>query len=187
VSDLFVDLFLNHYYCLGDESGRVLCRQVRTLCYPEGFLAANDAGLKIVPGSHLFRENGGHGDLYNIGEVPSEREKDPSKADAVMREGWLKGKLNPISGAPLMVERPALPPGSMASILHHTLHGVDPKDPSAGTRWCCLMAYRAPDPLKEAPTQSRTLPGMWERESVAEVGGEIAAMVRAAAPLFDQY
>ena len=57
-----------------------------------------------------------------------------------MRAGWLKGKINTITGVPLAVERPALPAGSMASILHHTLHGVDPKDPSAETRWCCLVS-----------------------------------------------
>ncbi len=65
--------------------------------------------------------------------------------------------------------------------------GVDPKDPSAETRWCCLMAYRAPDPYKRAPTESRNLPPMWEREQVAQLDGELATMVRAAAPLFDQY
>ena len=107
-----------------------------------------------MPGSHLYRENGGHGDLYNIGETNKERELDPGKADDVLREGWLKGKTNPITGAPLVVEREAVPPGAMASILHHTLHGVDPKDPSADTRWCCLLGYRAPKPTTEWPIGS---------------------------------
>ena len=92
--------------------------------FAEGFGATNDAGLKIVPGSHLFRENGGHGDLWNIGEAKETRELDPSKADSVLRAGWLRGKRNTITGSPLEIERPSLPPGSMASILHHTLHGV---------------------------------------------------------------
>jgi hypothetical protein len=49
------------------------------------------------------------------------------------------------------------------------------------------MAYRAPDPRKAAPTESRNLPPMWERDQVAQLEGELAEMVRAAAPLFDQY
>ena len=49
------------------------------------------------------------------------------------------------------------------------------------------MAYREPDPLQQTPTKSRTLPLKWEREQVAKADGEIAAMVRAAAPLFDRY
>ena len=77
-----------------------------------------------MPGSHLFRENGGHWDLWNIGETKEKRELDPSKADSVLRGGWLRGKRNTITGTPLEIERPALPPGSMASILHHTLHGA---------------------------------------------------------------
>ena len=52
---------------------------------------------------------------------------------------------------------------------------------------CLQMAYRAPDPLKQAPTQSRTLPVEWERESVADADSPIAEMVRRSAPLFDQY
>ena len=165
--------------------GGAALRMTRTLCYPQGFAAANDAGLKVVRGSHLYRENGGHGDLYNIGESHEERELDPAKADAVLAEGWLKGKRNPISGAPLRVEREALPPGSMASILHHTLHGVDPKDPSAETRWCCLLGYRAPEPATGSPIRSSLEDRFWsESENAA---GEIGELARAAGTLFDEH
>ena len=71
----------------------------------------------MVPGSHLYRENGGHGDLYNIGESMEEREMDPGKSDQEVAEGWLKGKTNPITGAPLVVEREAVPQGKRSNAL----------------------------------------------------------------------
>jgi hypothetical protein len=30
--------------------------QVRSLCYPQGFKAGRDGGLRVVPGGHLYRE-----------------------------------------------------------------------------------------------------------------------------------
>jgi hypothetical protein len=75
----------------------------------------------------------------------------------------------------------------MASILHHTLHGVDPKDPSAETRWCCLLGYRAPEPAadQDRPIHSSLEDNGWhESENAAGVIGDLA---RAAGNLFDKH
>ena len=70
------------------------------------------------------------------------------------------------------------------SIRSH-LHGVDPKDPSAETRWCCLLGYRAPEPATGSPIRSSLEDRFWsESENAA---GEIGDLARAAGTLFDEH
>ena len=56
---------------------------VRVFFYVNGF-AADDGGLKVVPGSHLYRD----------AEIRAE-------SDAELAQGWMAGKVHPVSGQPL--------------------------------------------------------------------------------------
>ena len=61
----------------------------------------------------------------------------------------------------------------------------DPKDPSADTRWCCLLGYRAPEPATGSPIRSSLEDRFWsESENAA---GEIGDLARAAGTLFDEH
>jgi hypothetical protein len=64
-----------------------------TLAYPKGFAHAEDGNLNIIRGSHLFRD-------------PSNcRAEAGPVGDEEMRQGWLKGRLHPITQQPMDVEQ----------------------------------------------------------------------------------
>ena len=94
-----------------------------------------------MPGGHLFK---GH-TLSSNG-----RQGCTGGSDEDLEAGWLKGKKHPVTGEPLRIFRPALPPGSMASILTYSPHGVAPRAEGSGTRWASLFAYASPDPERKA-------------------------------------
>ena len=71
---------------------------VRTLCYPEGFAAHGDGGLKVVPGGHLEREVNLNPDPAN----PWESAETVGNDDA-FREHWLDGRRHKITGEPLEI------------------------------------------------------------------------------------
>jgi hypothetical protein len=107
-----------------DENAELGRSLVRTLCYPDGYAAETSGGLGVVPGSHHYR------DYVRSGDVAS----------------WIEGKID-ADGQPLRVVREALPPGSIVSLLCHSLHAVSPvqrySDGSGGdTRWASLFCYR---------------------------------------------
>lgn len=116
-----------------------------TLCYLNGFEAENDGGLKIVRGSHLFRDpNGCRADT-----------------DEEMRQGWLHGRTHPVTGNALEIEHLSLPPGSLVCCLSHAAHGVAAKAAAKDTRWCSLICYRkaaAEDGQAQPPT---AVPPVW--------------------------
>ncbi len=116
-----------------------------TICYPEGFAAGEDGGLKIVKGSHLFR--------------------DPSgcrfATDDEMEQHWLANRVHPVTGAPLKIERLSLPPGSIVCCLTHAAHGVDPKTADRKTRWCTLYCYKKPDDLTGLVQPPSAVPPVW--------------------------
>ena len=116
-----------------------------TLCYPQGFSAADDGGLKLIRGSHLFR--------------------DPDNCRAATDEeievGWLKGRVHPITGKPLAIEHLELPPGSVVCCLSHGAHGVAPKGADKETRWCTLYAYKKADDLTGLVQPSHAVPPLW--------------------------
>ncbi len=116
-----------------------------TLFYPQGFSADQDGGLKLIRGSHLFR------DPHNC----------RGQTDAKMEAGWLKGRCHPISGAPLVIEHLALPPGSLVCCLSHGAHGVDPKGPDRETRWCGLYAYKKADDRSGHVQPPHAVPPLW--------------------------
>ena len=97
-----------------------------TICYPQGFAAANDGGLKIIRGSHLFRDA-----AHCRGATDEE-----------IRTDWRKDKVHPITDRLLRVEHLDLPPGSVVCCLSHAAHGVSPKGSDRPTRWCSLYCYK---------------------------------------------
>ena len=99
-----------------------------TLCYLNGFGADDDGGLKIIRGSHLFRDPEGC----------------RAATDGEMARGWLDGRVHPVTGRPLEMEHLALPAGSVVCCLSHAAHGVSPKAAGRQTRLCSLFCYRKP-------------------------------------------
>lgn len=99
---------------------------VRIFFYVNG-LAADDGGLGVVPGSHLYRDA-----------------RLSASGDAALREGWLAGKRHPLTGEPLAIEYLSAPPGSVVLMWTHAAHAVSPRRPESPTRWAVVYAYRNP-------------------------------------------
>jgi hypothetical protein len=118
---------------------------VLNLCYPQGFAAAEDAGLKMVRGSHLFRDPTGC------------RAAD----DEALESGWLQGRTHPVTGQSLQIERPALPPGSIVCCLGHAAHAVAAKAPHRAPRWCSLICYRKADDDTGIAQPPSAVPPVW--------------------------
>lgn len=106
---------------------------LRIFLYVNGF-AADDGGLKVVPGSHLYR--------------------DPAIAadtDDDLRAGWMRGKVHPRTGEPLRIAGLDAPEGTVALMWTHAAHAVTPRQPGSDTRWTVVYAYRNPGaPCSEA-------------------------------------
>ena len=131
----------------GSPNPEFLRRQcIRTLCYPEGAVSAEEGGhggeLGVVPGMHLFR-------------VPFEASF--SHADDAAMKQWLQGKTHPRHpGTPLRIKRLNVPPGSFVSFCHHMPHWVGPRVASAPTRWAFLFANQTPLPHAVAEREAAT-------------------------------
>jgi ectoine hydroxylase-related dioxygenase (phytanoyl-CoA dioxygenase family) len=111
---------------------------VRIFFYVNGF-TADDGGLKVVPGSHLFRDA-----------------KLNASTDDELREGWMKDKSHPFTGEPLQIERLNAPPGTVALMWTHAAHAVTPRQNDSDMRWCVVYAYRNP---------GEPSPARWIREA----------------------
>lgn len=116
-----------------------------TLCYPQGFSADEDGGLKLIRGSHLFRDPTGC----------------RAATDEEMREGWLAGRGHPVTSEPLTIEHLSLPPGSVVCCLSHAAHAVAPKALDRKTRWCSLYCYKKPDSLRGHVQPPHSIPPVW--------------------------
>ncbi|MEM7033784.1 MAG: phytanoyl-CoA dioxygenase family protein [Chloroflexota bacterium] len=99
---------------------------VRIFFYVNGF-EADDGGLKVVPGSHHYRDPTIYGGL-----------------DEDLEAGWLVGKTHLQTDAPLAIEAPAVPPGTVALMWTHAAHAVTPRQPGSDMRWTVVYAYRNP-------------------------------------------
>jgi hypothetical protein len=99
---------------------------VRVFFYVNGF-AADDGGLGVVPGSHLYRD-------------ASLR----ANSDAELARGWLAEKDHPLTKEPLAIDYLTAPPGSVVLMWTHAAHAVSPRQPGSETRWCVVYAYRNP-------------------------------------------
>ena len=112
----------SHEYAEDDET----LGFVRIFFYVNGF-EAHDGGLKVVPGSHLFRE-----------------QTISAASDDELRADWMAGRRHPISGAPLSIEELSVPEGTVILMWTHAAHGVNPRQPASDTRWTVVYAYRNP-------------------------------------------
>ena len=99
---------------------------IRVFFYVNGF-EKDDANLKVVPGSHLYRDRSIH-----------------AESDKELCSGWLKGKAHPLTGEPLELVPLEVPPGTVIIMWTHAAHGVTARRPDSVTRWCVVYAYRNP-------------------------------------------
>jgi hypothetical protein len=99
---------------------------IRIFFYVNGF-DADDGGLGVVPGSHLFRDA-----------------RLSARSDEALREGWLAGRRHPVTGAPLEIQYLSAPPGTVIVMWTHAAHAVSPRRPGSSTRWTVVYAYRNP-------------------------------------------
>ncbi len=99
---------------------------VRIFFYVNGF-ARGDGNLKVIPGSHLFRDR-----------------SIEAADDEALRSGWMNGRSHPETGEPLQIEELEAPPGSVALMWTHAAHGVNARLPGSDTRWTVVYAYRNP-------------------------------------------
>ena len=133
---------------------------VLNLCYPEGF-RAGDGGLKLIPGSHLYR---------NVSPMPVD--------DEGLRESWLKGKLHPMTGRPLEIVELSVCPGTIISVLCHGAHAVSPKT-TPGTRLGTIFGFRKPDPARKIVTGMTEVPANWQRKrDLGELSPELTKMLQ---------
>ena len=133
---------------------------VLNLCYPDGF-AAGDGGLKIIPGSHLYR---------NVSPLEPD--------DDLLRDGWLRGKRHPITGEPLAIMELSVGPGTIISLLAHGAHAVSPKI-NPGTRLGTIFGFRKPDPERKIVTGMIEVPANWQKKRDAgELSPELTQMLQ---------
>jgi|TARA_B110000240_G_scaffold195034_1_gene243773 hypothetical protein len=120
---------------------------IRIFFYIDGF-KPNDGGLKVVPGSHLFREGS-----LNFA------------TDDELTEKWIKDKTHPQTGEPLQIRHLDAPPGTVIMMWTHALHGVTAKLPNTDTRRAIVYAYRNPG----EPSKARWISEDFEKKRIAGV------------------
>ncbi len=117
---------------------------VRIFFYVNGF-EQDDAALKVVPGSHLFREPKIH-----------------AQSDLDLETGWIAGKTHPITGEALKIHPLTAPPGTVILMWTHAAHAVTPRKANSPTRWTVVYAYRNPG----KPSGARWITPEYERKSI---------------------
>jgi hypothetical protein len=105
---------------------------IRVFFYVNGF-EPDDGGLKVVRGSHLYRDAGIR-----------------ASSNAELEAGWMEGKTHPLTGEALTTEGLSVPKGSVVLMWTHAAHGVTPRRAGSSTRWCVVYAYRNPGRVSEA-------------------------------------
>ena len=105
---------------------------IRIFFYVSGF-EPDDGGLKVVPGSHLYRDKG-----IRAGD------------DEELLAGWVSGKTHPDTGDPLAISHLSATPGSVIVMWTHAAHGVSVRRSDSSTRYCIVYAYRNPGRPSEA-------------------------------------
>ena len=139
-----------------------------TLCYPQGFEAGDDGGLKLIRGSHLFRDPAGC----------------RAASDEEMRRGWLAGRVHPITGEPLQMEHLSLPPGSVVCCLSHAAHAVAPKALGKRPRCCSLYCYKKPSDVSGYAQPPHSVPPVWAMK--AQRGELPAVLTELLRPSYDR-
>ena len=104
---------------------------IRIFFYLNGF-SRNDAALKVVAGSHLYRDG-------DIGKSVA-----PTGSDKQLIKHWLQDKTHPYSGQPLEIEVLEVPPRTAILMWTHAAHAVNARQPGSPTRWTVVYGYRNP-------------------------------------------
>lgn len=136
-----------HSHEYGDDDPKL--GFVRIFFYVNGF-EFDDGALKAVPGSHLFRDR-----------------TIRAATDSDLADGWMRDKVHPVTGEPLVVETLAVPPGSVVLMWTHAAHAVTPRLEGSETRWCVVFAYRNPGERSEA----RWISEAFERKAIPGADG----------------
>ena len=121
---------------------------LRIFFYVNGF-EADDGGLKVVPGSHLFRDSCVTAD------------------DDAALASWLAGKRHLVTGEPLQIEHLVASRGSVILMWTHALHGVAPRRAGSDTRWTVVYGYRNPG----RPSRSRWISEAFEQHGLPGTEG----------------
>ena len=121
---------------------------IRVFFYVTGF-AAGDGGLKVVPGSHLFREQ-----LRDL-------------TDRELHDRWLAGRRHPMTGEVLQVQELSVPPRTVIVMWTYALHAVTARRPGSGVRQCVVYAYRNPG----QPSAARWISADYEKRRVRGAEG----------------
>lgn len=114
---------------------------IRIFFYVTGF-TAGDGGLKVVPGSHLYRDPGLR-----------------AATDEELLSGWLANKHHPHTGQALKIESLEAPAGSVIIMWTHAAHAVTPRKADSGMRSTVVYAYRNPG----APSHARWITPEFEQ------------------------
>jgi len=122
---------------------------LRIFFYVNGF-TPDDGGLKVVPGSHLYRDAA-------IRAV----------SDDELRAAWMAGKMHPETGEALTIEELAVPEGTVVLMWTHAAHGVNPRQAISDTRWAVVYAYRNPG----LPSRARWISEEFEKKGGAGAEG----------------
>jgi len=122
---------------------------LRVFFYVNGF-QADDGGLKVVRGSHLYRDATIRAD-----------------SDAELMEGWMAGKVHPLTGSALAIEELNVPKGTVVLMWTHAAHGVNARKVGSDTRWCVVFAYRNPG----QPSRARWLSEGFENKDISGAKG----------------
>lgn len=128
-----------HSYSDDDPSFKFL----RIFFYVSGF-SHDDAALKVVPGSHHFRDALG-----------------TRKTDRELESEWLPGKVHLKTRKPLYVEKLQVPERSVVLMWTHTIHGVSSGNDDCGMRWAVVYGYRNPG----KPSTARWISEDFERRA----------------------
>lgn len=117
---------------------------VRIFFYVNGF-QINNGGLKVVAGSHHFRD-------------PDIK----ARTDQELERGWMAGKVHPITGKPLKVEFLTVPACSVILMWTHAAHAVSSKCSQSETRWTVVYAFRNPG----KPSRARWISPQFEKKLI---------------------
>jgi hypothetical protein len=122
---------------------------VRIFFYINGF-EPDDGNLKVVPGSHLYRD----ADIE-------------AQTDADLRQGWLSGKQHPLTKEPFEIVPLSASPATVVLMWTHAAHAVNPRQPNSPTRWAVVYAYRNPG----RPSRARWISEAYERKPILGAEG----------------
>ena len=85
------------------------------LVYPAGFPSGVEDGgnINIIRGAHLYCDTTAESADVSPASQSGMSVSGSAANDRAMEEGWMKGKVHPVTGQPLRCERLDLPPGSL--------------------------------------------------------------------------